>query len=359
MLEKSGLRLFLDSLPDAVLLCGSDGFVHDCNRQCEALLGYAPEELTGLPVEVLIPGDLQQDHIGFRMAYMLAPKPRSMTRLQEIQALRKDGCLQPVTIALSPLALADEQMVIVSIRDNSEAVAARLRERQAFERSLEAQRLESLGLLSCGIAHDFKNLLSVVLGNAELALLEMHDEHPQRNYLQAIQASATHLQEISRQILSYAVGKGVEQQTVDLNEAVTEMKGLLQVALPPSTRIACELAAVQPRLLADPGQISQILLNLILNASEAIGERGGCITIRTGVADSHIYVEVVDDGCGIAETARARILDPFFTTKAGGKGLGLSVVNGIVKNHGGVLTIASGPDAGSTFRVGFPLALQG
>lgn len=278
-----------------------------------------------------------------------------MQQMQNICALRKDGTLHPVTIALSPARLEGRQLVIVSIRDNAAAVAARQRERETYERLLRAQRLEDLGMLSCGIAHDFRNLLSIVLGNAELAMYELTEETiSQRAYLQAIRTSAAHLQELSGQILSYAAGGETPRRPLDLNEAAAEMAVLIQVSLPRTTTISCELAPKLPKVLADPGHIAQILLNLILNAKEAIGSRGGNIVVRTGIEGDQVFIEVEDDGCGIEEEKRERILDTFYTTKEGGKGLGLAVVKGIVEQYGGSTRIDSSVGAGSLFRVLLP-----
>lgn len=356
MLDNKALRFVLDSLPDAVLLCGANGVILDGNVQCESLLGYPPHELIGLPVEALVPAGLRPGHAGLRERFMKDPCRRPMDSLTDLSALRKDGQLQPVSIALSPVKVDTRHLIIVCLRDNSQDMRIRQRERAYYERTLKAQRLENLGMLSCGIAHDLKNMLTVVMGNAELALLNVRDDGmPLRENLLAIQTASGHLQELCWQMMNYAQGMDMRRQQVFLNDTVEAMSALLRGSLPVTTHLCCELTDGLPPLETDSGQISQILLNLILNANEAIGAKGGCITVRTGSGDSSVFVEVVDNGTGIDEEVLAKILDPFFTTKDGGKGLGLSVVRDIAQRLGAVLHINSRPAEGAVFRVEFPL----
>lgn len=355
MQEPAGLHWLLDALPDAVLLCDAAGVIRYSNGQCVELLGYAPGELHGCAVEILVPGGLREMHRHLRESYQQNPRSRPMSALQDIVVVRKDGARHPVTIALNPLQHGSAKLTVVSLRDNAAAIEARRKEREFYERALRTQRMENLGVLSCGIAHDFKNLLCVVMGNADLALEQLGEgTTPLHGQLGAIQAAVQHLQELSHQILSYATGREASPRLVDINESVGELETLVKVTLPANTTLRCELASAVPALQADPGQIFQVLLNLILNARDALASSGGCITVRTGVDAEHVFLEVEDDGYGIDEGTRAQIFDPFFTTKAGGKGLGLSVVDSIVKKHGGFIHIRSAANAGATFRVHLP-----
>jgi two-component system, cell cycle sensor histidine kinase and response regulator CckA len=280
--------------------------------------------------------------------------------MQNIRARCKDGTLHPVTIALSPVSLDDQRVVIASIRDNASAVAARAREQEMYVRLLRTQRLEDIGMMSCGIAHDFRNLLNIILGNAELALRDVDTCVPaQRAYMEAIRGSAAHLQELSNQLLNYAVGGSTTLRAVHLHDAVAEMSALLRISLPASTRLRCVTSAGLPPVFAEPSHVAQILLNLILNANDAIGTSAGNITVRTGFDNGHVFVEVEDDGCGIAPEARARVLDTFYSTKEGGKGLGLAVVNGIVERYGGKLVMTSREGVGSVFKVMLPASRAG
>lgn len=358
MIDIDELRFLLDSLPDTVLVCNGEGLIRACNAQCEELLGYRRDELQGRPVEVLMPDAQRQAHISYRMAYMMAPKRRSMYQLQEISAVRSDGKLQPVSIALSPISIDGEVLTLVSIRDNTAAVAARRKEREMYARLLQKQRLENLGLLSSGIAHDFRNLLSVVLGNAELATLVAGSSGAAlAPHLQAIHGACAHLQELSSRILRYAAGRDARPERMNLNDAVAEIAVLLERALAPGTELRVDCVATLPELMLDPGHVFQLLLNLILNANDAIGTHGGCITVRTGLAPDAVFLQVEDNGRGIDAATRDSMLEPFYTTREGGVGLGLSLVNDIMQRYAGRIDIDSEPGKGSVFTLSFPLVM--
>jgi signal transduction histidine kinase/CheY-like chemotaxis protein/sensor domain CHASE-containing protein len=246
-------------------------------------------------------------------------------------------------------------------------------ERRRLDAKLqEAQKLESLGMLAGGIAHDFNNLLTGILGNADLALLELSPESPSREELEQIRLAATRAADLTRQMLVYS-GKGrFTSEFVDLSVLVGEMAHLLESSISKKAVLRCDFAPDLPTIECDPTQIRQVLMNLITNASDALeGEPGG-ISIRTGVcaldrqdllnADAdetfphgpHVFFEVADTGCGMDEATRARIFDPFFSTKFLGRGLGLAAVQGIVHSHGGTIRVDSEPGAGTTTTVLFP-----
>ncbi len=259
-----------------------------------------------------------------------------------------------------------------------EDVTARKRaeeERRRLEaRIQQAQKLESLAVLAGGIAHDFNNLLMGVLGNAELALTRLPPESPVRDLVKRIERAAVRAADLAGQMLAYS-GRGqflVEE--LDLNELVRETAFLLESSI--SRKVACRynLAPALPPVEADPTQIRQVLMNLVTNASEAIGDREGAVTISTGVvwADRdyltstyldedlpegfYVYVEVSDTGCGMDPETQKRIFDPFFSTKFTGRGLGLAAVLGIVRGHRGAIKVYSEPGKGSTFKVLLPCA---
>lgn len=359
MLASKELGFLLDSLPDTVLFCDRDGTIRACNNQCAELLGYAADELVGQPVEILIPLALREAHVGYRKAYTLAPKRRSMYQLQEINAIRKDGMPQPVSIALSPIGIDGETMTIVSIRDNTSAVAARRKEREMYARLLQKQRLENLGLLSSGIAHDFRNLLTVVLGNTELAMI-VAGAHSTAlaPHLNAIHSACGRLQEMSGRILRYAAGREARPERINLNDAVTEIAVLLERALAPGTQLHLDCAVTPPALVVDPGHVFQLLLNLILNANDAIGPKGGRITVRTGYARDMVFLQVEDDGRGMDPVTRDNILEPFYTTREGGVGLGLSLVRDIMQRYDGSVDIASEVGKGSVFTLRLPAVVD-
>ena len=252
-------------------------------------------------------------------------------------------------------------------------------ERLALERKLQhAQKLESLGVLAGGVAHDFNNLLMGILGNADLALQDLSPDSPVREYLESIMQSSRRAADLARQMLAYS-GKGkFVIDTIEINELIGEISHLLGVSIAKNATLQFNLAAGLPAFRGDATQVRQVIMNLIINASEAIGEGSGVITITTGVeycdrdylektefvnlaaADEpfaegrYLYLEVADTGCGMDAETRERIFDPFFTTKFTGRGLGMAAVHGIVRSHSGTMKISSEPDRGSALKVLFP-----
>jgi PAS domain S-box-containing protein len=265
--------------------------------------------------------------------------------------------------------LRDEEGRVVGAIGVSVDITERRRAEQAL---LQAQKLESLGVLAGGIAHDFNNLLVGILGNAGLALMEISPQSPARETLREIEIAGQRAAELSRQMLAYS-GKGnfvIDQ--VDLSELVDEMTHLLQVSIGKDVRLTCNFARGLPPVEADATQIRQVIMNLVVNASDAIGDKAGAIMVSTGLmqADSayltepylapelaageYVYVEVTDTGSGMDSETQTRIFDPFFTTKFTGRGLGLAAVLGIVRGHRGAIKVESKPGKGSTFRLLLP-----
>ncbi len=252
-------------------------------------------------------------------------------------------------------------------------------ERIKLERQVQhAQKLESLGVLAGGIAHDFNNILMTILGNADLALLDISPMSPARESIKEIERAAWRASELARQMLAYS-GKGkFVIEAINLTELVKEMIHLLDVSISKKAVMKYNFSDNLPSFNGDVTQIRQIVMNLITNASDAIGEQSGIITLSTGAmhcsADYiarineisragyetppteglYIFVEVSDTGCGMDEATCSRLFDPFFTTKFTGRGLGMAAVLGIVRGHKGVITVQSEVGKGSVFRVLFP-----
>lgn len=259
------------------------------------------------------------------------------------------------------------------LRNEVEARRRAEEDRKALERKVQqAQKLESLGVLAGGVAHDFNNLLMVILGNAELALKECSPLSPARESIAGILAAGRRASDLCRQMLAYAGKSSFHLERVDLSELVEEMAHLLSSAVSKKAILNLHTEKRLPPILGDPGQLRQVVMNLIINASEAIGERSGVITVLTGatrcdeeylrrteLADDlppgyYMHLEVSDTGCGIDPETRARIFEPFFTTKFTGRGLGLSAVLGIVRAHKGALKVYTEQGKGTTFKVLFP-----
>jgi signal transduction histidine kinase/CheY-like chemotaxis protein len=247
--------------------------------------------------------------------------------------------------------------------------------RRALEARLQhMQKLESLAVLAGGVAHDFNNLLMVIMGNASLALLELDPDSPARASIEQVEQSARKAAELTNQMLAFAGGGAIRPQPLDLARLVAETRSLVAAAVPPGAEVAYEEKASLAPVRADGGHVRQVLLNLVQNAVESLGGRGGRVTVRTGEMDAdraylaasyideqlppgrYVYLEVADTGVGIDEATKVRLFDPFFTTKFTGRGLGLAAVLGIVRAHRGAIHVDSARGRGSTFRVLFPAA---
>ena len=241
------------------------------------------------------------------------------------------------------------------------------------ERLQQKQKLESLGLLAGGIAHDFNNLLVGVVGYANLALLELANNPVARGYVEKIEAATTRASDLTSQLLAYAGRGDLRTETIDLNDLAPEMAQLLKVSTAPCATLEYGLASDPLPVSADATQLRQVIMNLITNASDAIGDTPGTIRLTTGVMDwtgddpsttvfppdlepgRYAWVEVADTGCGMSRETRERIFDPFFTTKANGRGLGLAAALGIIKGHGGGVRVLSSEGHGTAIRVLLPL----
>lgn len=268
----------------------------------------------------------------------------------------------------------DADLALLSFEDITERLQLAKEQERLQEQLLHTQKLESLGVLSGGLAHDFNNILVGVLGNAELAHMELPPESGARTRLEDLTKAAQRAADLTKQMLAYA-GKGkFVVELVSLNTIAEEMLHLLQASISKTVVLDMHLADNLPLIEGDVTQMRQILMNLIINASEAIGNRSGLVSVRTGVmevtgdclsetyiaddlADGYFaYIEVSDTGVGMDEEIVEKVFDPFFTTKFAGRGLGLAAVLGIVRGHSGAIKVYSQPGQGTTFKVLLPCA---
>lgn len=247
--------------------------------------------------------------------------------------------------------------------------------RQAEETLFQAQKSESLGILAGGIAHDFNNLLVAMLGQTSLAQSQLPPQHEVQGYLEKAVVAAEKAATLTRQMLAYSGRGDFEIVPIHLNRLIEENIHLFETAVPKNVRLAPELAQDLPLIEGDPAQMQQVIMNLILNAAEAIGSESGSVVVRTYLADGEleesfqervagpqalngqvVAFEVCDDGCGMEQETLARIFDPFYSTKPTGQGLGLAAVLGIVRGHYGRIQVNSEPGKGTTFRLLFPIS---
>jgi len=271
----------------------------------------------------------------------------------------------PVEVLLTPIELGGRPMVLTVWRDITERVRTEAALRQS-------QRLESLGVLAGGIAHDFNNLLAAIGGHIGLARASLGTPEEASQHLHHAQVAVEKAASLTRQLLAYGGMGVVAVQPLDLGLAVREMAELLAVSVPKGIELRCVLPDDLPPVPGDEAQLQQIVMNLVTNAAEAIGDRAGTILVQARVArldraaldrdypgqalppGNYVILEVTDDGQGMAPEVEARIFDPFFTTKEAGRGLGLSALRGIVKAHGGGIQVRTQAGRGTTFAVALP-----
>jgi two-component system CheB/CheR fusion protein len=355
-------RLFESARDGIVIVDAHSGEILDLNPYAEDLFGYRKDDLVGTKLEEL--ESMRSLSNGREVLEQI--RERGVLRFDNFPLRTKDDREIALEVIATLYSEGARQAVQLNIRDMSE--------RMKFERELqETQKLESLGLLAGGIAHDFNNLLTGILGNASLALSDTTPDQPMRIQLRRIVEAAERAAFLTRQMLAYA-GKGqFVTAMIDLSELVREISALIRTSIPKVVDLKLELAPNLPPIEADPAQMQQVLMNLVINAAEAIPEKtGGTVTVRTSLREvapheagelfkseqrdpgTYLQLEVIDTGIGMEEATKARIFDPFFTTKFTGRGLGLAAVQGIVRQHRGVMFVHSAPGRGTTFRILLP-----
>ncbi|MFQ5581703.1 MAG: ABC transporter substrate-binding protein [Mariprofundaceae bacterium] len=363
-------KSILDNMQDTYYRANSEGLITWASVSAEKLLGYTREELIGRELASLY----LEDDGRTKFLQALAESGGCITNF-ETQLKRRDGT--PLWVSASSQYCYDDNGVITGVegvvRDITEKKQAEAERQHLAEQLQQVQKMESIGLLAGGIAHDFNNLLVGVLGNAELMLLDIPPQSELREPLHQITKSAKRGSGLVGQMLAYA-GKGkFEMAEVNMNHLVRETESLLKTVISKGAMLECEFSDDLPTVHGDRNQISQIVMNLITNASDALEEGSGTIHLRTGVvqlsqrelsgmllhgnlaAGEYVSVEISDSGCGMDAATQRRIFDPFFTTKPAGTGLGLAAMLGIVRSHHGNVLLESEPGKGTRFVVYLPV----
>ncbi len=359
------LNAHMDNSPLAVIEFDPRFRVTRWSKEAERVFGWSGEEILGRAIEEMrwVHEDDAEAVRRISEDMLRGTQPRNM---HVNRNYRKDGSV--VECEWYNSAIYDAEGKLGSILSQVLDVTDRKR---TEERLRQAQKMESIALLAGGVAHDFNNLLVGVIGNASLAVDMLPPESPAEELLRRIIKSGEQAAHLTRQLLAYS-GKGrFVIQPVDLSDVVREVTELVRSTAPKKIAIQLDFEPGLPPIEADRGQIHQVLMNLIINAAEAIGNEAGLIAVRTGVrrvderfvrelegwhitTGKYVVLEVRDSGPGMDEAVKARLFDPFFTTKAQGRGLGLAAVAGIVRGHKGAIRVESAPGRGACFLLLFP-----
>jgi PAS domain S-box-containing protein len=370
--ERQRYRDLFEFAPDGYLITDADGTIQEANQAAARLLGVQQDFLVGKPFIVFVAGEAHRAY-GAYMARLHAGYSESVAEWQTTVQPR-NGLSFPVTLTTG--LIRDRKGHLVGLRwllrDSTERVRTEVARRQWEARLQHTQRLESLGVLAGGIAHDFNNLLTGVLGSAELVLLRLPEDAPARAGVEQIVTAAHRAADLTNQMLAYS-GRGTFRvQPVLLTDLIREMEPLLRASVPRTCALDFHLGESLPAIEADTTQLRQVLMNLVVNAGEAIGDADGVITVRVGVRECdrpylaggvldkeipegpYVSLEVMDTGCGMSEETQARMFEPFFTTKFTGRGLGLAAVLGIIRGHRGTLRVTSQSGRGTQIEALFP-----
>ena len=363
----SRLAAIVESSDDAILSKTLDGVITSWNSGAAGLYGYTADEIIGRNVSVLVP----PDRVG-----ELGPIMHQLRRGQRVdhfdtQRRRKDGSIIDVSVCISPIKDASGTVTGASTvaRDITERIRAEA-DRRAREQERQ-HRFETMGQLAGGIAHDFNNLLAIILNYAGFVAHATADQPEVQADAEHIQTAAQRGIRLTRQLLLFSQREEIQPVGLDLNAIVADMSDLLRTSLGPGSRLQIGPEAQDAIVLADRGHLEQVVLNLTVNARDAMPQ-GGTVTIGTSLTDigeehahrrlgvspgRYVELTVSDTGTGMSQEVAARIFEPFFTTKPPGEGtgLGLSTVFGIVVKSGGGVTVDSKEGAGTTFRIYFPL----
>jgi len=365
-------KALLQYLGEGVGLLGINEVFAFANPASEQIFGVGPGGLVGRSL-----GEFVDEEAWRRIQNQTLLRRGGLGKsTYQLQIRRGDRSVRWLEVTCTPEVEADDPAVatVAVFRDVTEERAAQ-RERQRVEAQVQlAQRLESLGVLSGGIAHDFNNVLAAIVAHAELALQQLPDSHEARESVEQIRSSAQQSSQLTRQLLTYAGKRSPVSEQVDVSRLVADVSGLLRTVVSKMAELRVQLAPSLPPVDAEPGQIRQVVMNLLTNASEALGNHAGLIEVTTGAVQlrredaanarlagettegSFVFLEVRDTGCGMSPEAQAQMFDPFFTTKFVGRGLGLAAVHGIVRAHRGLVFVESTRGKGTCVRVCLPVS---
>jgi PAS domain S-box-containing protein len=349
-----------ESASEGILLINASGSITIVNRAAERMFGYEHDELKGQALEVLLPDRIRGKHQEHRAGYFAGPRVRPMGTGLDLAGRRKDGTEFPVEISLSYVQAHDGINAMALITDITERKRVEAELQRQRETLYQTEKLAALGTLSAGIAHEMNNPLGIITSRIEVMLLDAEEQNVPAQVLEDLRVLHRATQRVARiatNLRSFARQTPREHTQMDLNGVVQETLLLMQKPLEvDGIRLVTRLDTTIPPIMGDAGTLQQVLLNLVTNAREAMGQ-GGEIRIETGPAAERpgwVRIAISDTGPGISPEELSKVFDPFFTTKRSGTGLGLSVSYGIIKDHHGTVDVQSVPGRGTTFVLTFP-----
>jgi two-component system, cell cycle sensor histidine kinase and response regulator CckA len=356
--DRARLAAILECSEDAIVSMTVEGIVVNWNPGAERLYGYTAEEMIGRPISVLFAADHSQEHLE------ILEKVRKGERLAAYDTVRrrKDGTTITLSVDICPIMVREGEIV-----GASKIAHDITRIKQLEEQFRQAQKMEAIGRLAGGVAHDFNNLLTLICGYSDVVLKDLPPEGRARSWLTEIKKAGERGTMLTRQLLAVSRKQALEPKVLDLNEVVANCEKMLKRLVGEDVDLKAVLDPALGRVKTDPGQVEQVLMNLVVNARDAMPQ-GGKLTIETanvvldraycrfhaGVQPGrYIMLSVSDTGCGMNAATQARIFEPFFTTKQPGEGtgLGLAMVYGFIKQSEGHVYVYSEPGLGSTFKI--------
>jgi len=368
------LQTIFHSVTDAMIVTDRSHNIVMCNESIQLHFRCKEADLLGRPIRELVKSEADYQAQFTRVSY---PNTHVLKPFI-VEYLRADDSVFQGETIITPLRRSDNQITgyIQVIRDITDRIQMEEEKDQLHAQMLHAQKLESLGVLAGGVAHDFNNLLLAILGNTNLALMELQEDSPITQNVKNIEIAARHATKICERLLAYSGRRTFVSTTFNLNQIIQETVEILKTIISPNAHIELNLSKDQLLIHGDTGQVEQVVLNLLTNASEAIQnqEDAATINVRTGLLELRqedftnyyfcenvnpgrfVFFEIEDNGSGMDENCQSKMFDPFFTTKFTGRGLGLAGVSGIIRGHHGGLFVRSAVESGSCFRVIMPIS---
>ena len=364
-LQESNARLqeVLNVAVDGIVIIDAAGTIQSVNPAVQQLFGYRPEELRGQNVKILMPAPWRDEHDGYLARYLETGEAHIIGIGRQVEGRRRDGSTFPLDLAVSEIRRDGRRLFLGTLRD--------ITERQRLEAEIrQAQKMEAVGRLAGGVAHDFNTLLGTIRGYSEMLLSTLPREDALRRHAEQIHRAALRGAQLTRQLLLFSRRQELQARAVGLAEILAELDVMLDRLLSEDIRLVRQIEPGLGHVWGDPGELHQVILNLVVNACDAM-PFGGTLTLSLAnhaaeheipveggrlPPGSYVVLEVADTGTGMDEEVKKRIFEPFFTTKGPGQGtgLGLSTVHAIVRRSKGAIAVDSRPGEGTTFRIYLP-----